>query len=367
MWSSKGAVLTRVDVVSRQALPNQPSVLLGYARYGPSTSPDGALLVTTSGVDRYVHLSDLAHLSGTWKIGPLPHAVGSPLKSAFWLARRTLAVSTGSAITLIDANARTVRKRIPVNGLIVAEAARAGRYVALVAREGILGTLHLVSLEASGRVVVRTVPALRGGRSFSNDGVMRSAVPGLALSPGGKLAYVVGRGNRIVAANFDTGRARVIVVRADRTLQAAAKGQAGWMRTSALLGSATLVTTGGDLTGREYSSFLGGRPAGLRITDLATRRTHVPMTGANQFRICGGLIVAARSTAEPAAAGVVALARTGRTLWSQYAGAGVLLAGCTQHYVYLQIPRSGVATLDTHTGAVLDAHRGSAATVIELT
>jgi hypothetical protein len=90
------------------------------------------------------------------------------------------------------------------------------------------------------------------------------------------------------------------------------------------------------------------------------------MSGANQFRLCGGLIVAARSTSETGAAGVVALAPKGRPLWSQYAGAGVLIAGCTRSYVYLNLPGSGVATLDTRTGVVLDAHRGSAATVIEL-
>jgi hypothetical protein len=284
----------------------------------------------------------------------------------FWLARRTLAVGTGTSIALIDVRARSVRKRIPVNGMIVAAAARSGRYVALVAPDGSHGVLRLVSVSASGRVRRMTVPALRGGRAFLREGVARSAVPGLALAPGGTLAYVVPRENRVVAANLDSGRARVIVVHPDRTLQAAAKGQAGWRLTSALLGSDTLVTTGAALTGREYSSFLGGTPAGLRITDLGARRTHVAMSGANQFRLCGGLIVAARSTSETGAAGVVALAPKGRPLWSQYAGAGVLIAGCTRSYVYLNLPGSGVATLDTRTGVVLDAHRGSAATVIEL-
>jgi hypothetical protein len=215
---------------------------------------------------------------------------------------------------------------------------------------------------------VRTVavPALRGGQVFTRAHVGRFALPGLAISPTGNRAYVVPRGNRIVAANLDTGRARVIAVRAGRSLESATKRRAGWQRTSRLLGNSILVTTGSDLSGTEYASLLGGTPAGLRLTDLRTRRTHMALPGVNQFRICAGLIVAARSTAGAGAAGVVGLDHKGLPLWSQYVDRGALLAGCTRGYVYLQIPGEGLATLDARTGAVLEAHRGSAATVIEM-
>jgi hypothetical protein len=210
------------------------------------------------------------------------------------------------------------------------------------------------------------VPEVRGGQEFTRARAARFALPGLAVSPAGEVAYVVPRGNRIVAADLDTGRARVIAVRAGRTLESATKRQAGWQRTSRLLGDSTLVTTGSDLSGTDYSSLLGGVPAGLRLTDLRTRTSHALLAGVNQFRICAGLIVAARSTPGGGAAGVVGLDQKGLPVWSQYADKGALLAGCTRGYVYLQIPGEGFATLDARTGAVLEAHRGSVATVIEI-
>jgi hypothetical protein len=196
--------------------------------------------------------------------------------------------------------------------------------------------------------------------------VWRQELPGLALSPGGTRAYVVSRGSRTVVANLTTGRARAIALRADRTLQAGLKRNAGWQRTSRLLGTRVLLSTGSDLSGNDYSGFPAGTAAGLRITDVVTRRTRVAVPGANQFRICGDSVVTARSTAEPGSAAVVGLDRKGRRRWSQYDGKGAVLAGCARGYVYLSIPGEGVSTLDARTGAVLESHTGSAATVIEL-
>jgi hypothetical protein len=355
VWSPQGAVLTRVDAVTRLALPEERKVLLGYARYALSASPDGALLAATSGMDRNVHISDLDDLGRTWTIGPLPDRGGS----AFWIGRRTLAVGTGGAITVLDVEGHRSPRQIPARGIVIGEAAVAGRYVALLAPDGHLGVLHLLSVTPSGAVRTIALPSLRGGRALRPGRGVRSARPGLALSPSGNVAYVVGRGTRIVAASFDIGRARVIRLRADRTLQAASKLQDGWERTARLLGTGTLVSTGG-----EYADYRRGKPAGIRISDLGARRTRIAMPGADQFRICGNAIVGARSAAEPGAPGVVALDRKGRPLWSQYAGAAAFLAGCSPAYVYLQVPGSGVATLDARTGAVLEARRGSAATVI---
>jgi hypothetical protein len=191
------------------------------------------------------------------------------------------------------------------------------------------------------------------------------ALPGLAISPAGRHAYIVARGNRVVVADLSAGRARVIVVRGDRALQSATKLAARWQRTARLLGGTTLVSTGSDLSGREYAGLLGGEPAGLRLTDIAARRTHIAVPGANQFRICGGLVVAARSTAQAGTSGIVGLDRTGATRWSQFSGQGALLAGCSSRYVYLRVAGNGVATLDARTGAVVETHRGSAASLVE--
>jgi hypothetical protein len=307
-------------------------------------------------------LSGLESLGQTWTVGPL----GGQISATYWLGRRTLvAVTTADTIALVDARAHVLRREIPAGGTIVADAATTGRYVARVAPSGRLGALHLVSVTAAGRVRTLAVPALRGGRALDRARGVRMALPGLAISPGGRHAYIVARGNRVVVADLSAGRARVIVVRGDRTLQSAAKLAAGWQRTTQLLGRSTLVSTGSDLPGHQYAGLLGGVPAGLRLTDLTTRRTHVAVPGANQFRVCGGLVVAARSTAEAEAAGIVGLDGSGTTRWSQFSGQGAMLAGCNARYVYLRIAGNGVATLAARTGAVVEMHRGSAASLVE--
>jgi WD40 repeat protein len=362
VWSPKGAVLTRVDAVSRLELPNERTVLLGYAHYSLSTSPDGVLLASTSGIDRNVHLSDLDTLSPTPSIGPLPEQI----RSTHWIGRRTLIASSASTIAVLDVNARTVRTLIPVDGSIVTDASAPGHYVALVAPLRRIGALRVVSVTPAGRVRTVAIPAIRGGLSITRNGV-RVATPGLALAADGQHAYVLARGSRVVAVDLATARARLIAIRADRTLQAMAKSPpTGWQRTSRLLGT-TLVSTGTDFTGREYTSFtLGGTPTGLRLTNLRTHRTHIAVAGSNQFRICDGLIVAVRMTPLAGAGAIVALDRRGRPLWSQFAGQGARLAGCARGYVYLWIEGAGFATLDVRSGAVLETHRGSVATVIEL-
>ena len=327
IWSQGGAVLTRVDPISRVQLPQARrgaprATRTTRCRRRPTAHSSRARAAWTATCTSARSARSAARgRSGRCRAASGRRSGSAAARSRSVRARRSRSSTSGRA-------GRGRRSRS------AARSSPRPRPAGATSRSWRRGTASAPSsssrVRASGAVRTLAVPGLRGGRELQAGPDVPCARSRVSRSrPAARSRTSCRAGTASSPRTSPRGRARVIVVRAGRTLQAAAKGLAGWQRTSAVAGSGTLVTTGGDLTGDEYASFLGGTPAGLRITDLGTRRTHLAVPGANQFRICGGLIVAAGAKPAVGSAGVVALDRKGRPRWSQYDGAGVMLAGCT--------------------------------------
>ena len=221
-------------------------------------------------MDSDVHLSELAR--------DRPHvddrAAAGPRGSAFWIGRRTLAVGTGAEVTLIDVGRAGHGRRSPS----AARSSPRPRPGAATSRSWRRRQARRPPARLGARLGRRrtvAVPGLRGGRAQAGP---RRCGPRCRVSRSRPAAR---SRTSCRAGTASSPRTSPRAARASSPCAPAApcrrpRRDSGRLAADERRGrTGTLVTTGGDLRGDEFASFLGGAPAGLRITDLGTRRTHL--------------------------------------------------------------------------------------------
>ena len=322
-------------------------MLLRYARLGLSTSPDGALLASTSGMDRDLHLSDLGELGRTWTVGPLPSRAGT----TFWIGRRTRGREHGLG--------GHDRRRRGAHGW-PADPGRRPRD----RRGG--GRRPLRRARGAGRRSRRAAPVHGGSLGRSAHG--RSARParreGVRPRPPAPLGApgtraLIRRHARLRRAArqphrrrrpAQRPRARDLHPRRPRT----ADGRQGDGRLAADERPARPrhARDHGQRPLRQRVLGLSRRPSGRaahqrsRLRAGRTSRCRAP-TGSASAGGSSWRRSPRRARARPASPrSIAADGRCGRST----PGAAAVLAGCSASYVYLHLPGTGVATLD-------DAHR----------
>lgn len=224
-WSAGGGQLAWRS--AKTLRPVGPIVNVGGASIGlEALSPDGRLaaLSRSDGQLRIVGLRPLRSV-GTLRTG------GRHLAAAIWTAPdRLVAVAGGEtpAVIVVDTRARRVRSRRNLDGELYGGVAAGKRLIALLAPERAIGQARLAIVEGDGSVRTLVLPEVTAGFAPAPDveGTGRMASPGIAMSPDGTRAAVVGLDTFLIVdlETLEIDRA------ATRSLARSAKRVEGWSR-----------------------------------------------------------------------------------------------------------------------------------------
>ncbi|MGH3072778.1 MAG: hypothetical protein ACRDNB_10990, partial [Gaiellaceae bacterium] len=135
------------------------------------------------------------------------------------------------------------------------------------------------------------------------SGGVEQQVPGLAVDPVGRTAYVVG-GERVFPVDL-----RTLAVTDRGPVRSLAKRSAGATRSAEWLGNGRLA-----VSGENWDPEAGNVPAGLEIVDVRSRRARVVDRSASRFTVAAGRILVERRLGGRALA-VVAYGLDGRELY----------------------------------------------------
>ena len=260
--------------------PQEPVINVGGASLDlVARSPDGTLaaLTRTDGQLRLLRLRPLRSV-GTLQTG------GTHIPAAFWpTAGRLVGVAGGDepAVVVVDVAARRVSARRRLPGVLYGAAAARQRLVALLAPESSIGPARLAVVAADGSFSTVALPGVSAGFEPDPDvaGAGRMASPGLALSPSGARAAVVGL-ETLLLVDLET----LEVSRTPtRTLARVTKLVEGWSR------SAVWAGAGGIAVVARTNAYDGTRPiltsSGVRLHRVgssAPRLLDATATGATR-------------------------------------------------------------------------------------
>jgi hypothetical protein len=179
-------------------------------------SPDGARLayassrVPVTGRPARLRIVDL----GAWRserVVPLPVAAGKPVGVA-WLGGRIVVVLSrvdGNQVVAVDPRTGRLGATAAVGGRIVEGVASRDRLVLLAGAYGRIAPARLVTVDAGLRVRSVLLGRVRAGTTAPDPDagfVVTTRIPGLAVSPLGRTAVVVGDGEPAARVDLRTLR-----------------------------------------------------------------------------------------------------------------------------------------------------------------
>jgi hypothetical protein len=220
---------------------------------------------------------------------------------------RVLAFARGDRahIVTVDPTAPRVVGEEAIDGLVVADAAAAGRIVLLLAPPDRIGPsrLAVADLERGARVV--PLPGvLSGSERIEHEAdahAMRQRMPGLAVSPSGDRAVVVGADSLAFEIDLDTLAVAAhelsepvsLLGRLRDWLEPAAEAKVveGPHRTALWLGEHHVAVTGIDYRGIRDDEW-DARAAGLRLVDTRDWSVRMVAEDATSIAAAGQLVLA---------------------------------------------------------------------------
>lgn len=333
--------------------PRGPVVGVGGASVGlAATSPDGTL-AALSRADGRLQILRLHPLRSLWTL----QTGGRHLAAAFWAGPgRLVAVAGGDApaVVVVDAQARRVVARHELEGALYGAAAGGRRLVALLApSERSLGPARLSVVAGDGSVRTVALPGVDAGFAPAPDGTGRMASPGLAISPDGGRAAVVGL-DAFVTVELDT----LAVKRAPRrTLARSAKRVEGWSRRVIWLGRdrvAVIARTHG---------YEGDRPvwttSGVRLHRLGSALVRSLDETATEAARAGGTLLAFGGSA------LRAYDLEGRLRFELLRGRDTGYVQTAGRYAYVGSHNSTrFVVVDLHAGRVVGSARTAKPTIV---
>lgn len=363
-WSYRAGQLVRIDPHSLKPT-GAPVPLRRYVSFGWSFSPDRASLVLGGfrPVLRFVDAVSLRRL-GDLELG----GKGTVVATAWPTPRRVLAAVQQRPGTLRLVVVDPVARRVLVSRPLapkseVVDAASSSRGLALLlAPPASVGPARLVVAGADGTVTSLRFDAIDAGTrmkqvpSGSAPAELRW-LPGLAVDPNGRRAFVVGGGAPVAEVDLESMQVAYhrlaepvsLFGRLREWLEppAFAKGASeGPVRTVHWLGDGLLAVSGWDARGTENPV-----AAGLKLIDTRAWSVRTLDEDAGQITIAGRILLAHGFRF---AAGLTAYDREGRRLWHAFGRATIanVEASGNRVYVYRYFRRAPgrVILLDLRTG-----------------
>ena len=303
VWQGRSAGLGRFDALTLRPVGGRRTPV--GKSWTVVAAPDGETLALGSAERGGLRFVDAASLRLRGRPLALPQGW---IRHVLWPRRdRVLVLAQGepSHVVTVDPAVPRVVGDVAVEGTVVAEAAAAGRIVLLLAPEGRIGPsrLAVADLEQGTRVV--PLPGVLSGSERieheADSHAMRHRVPGLAVSPSGDRAVVVGAGSLAVEIDLDTlavaehelsepvsllGRLRGWLEPA-----AQAKVREGPYRTALWLGEHHVAVTGVDQNGIRDGEW-DARAAGLSLVDTRDWSVRMVAQDVTSIVAAGELVLA---------------------------------------------------------------------------
>jgi hypothetical protein len=239
-----------------------------------------------------------------------------------------------------------------------------------------IGPARVATVDAAGAVAELPLDGVSAGamRTESVSSVEHVRVPGLAVDPGRRLAYVLS--SRPYALKIDLRRRRMsghrLVARAsllDRLREmpqpsAAANAQVGQVRTAAWIGAGLIAVSGydGDVVWRPDGGVAGERrPAGLQIIDTRDWSVRTVNERASDFVAAAGLLL----TSGRDGRGMAAYSPDGRERFHVLDDRPVEIVANAGSVVYVRAPpEPPLHAVDLASGRVLGTSAPARATLL---
>lgn len=305
--------LARLDPVGLRPLPG-PRLKLNGNWSVQTVTPDRSIAVLSNNDDGDLAVVDLVRMRNLGRVF-LPTirfqvgwVAGSTLVGrSHLLLARAAGDETFSAVeaTLVDLRTRRVLRRRQLDGQVLAAARLPGGLTLLLAPSTSIGAARLALVSADTRVrTVRLDKIMAGFQRLSTDESdprSRQAVPGLAVDPAGRHAFVVAAGAEVAEVDLASlGVAYHQLGRPTSPLQrlgswllqpAEAKEASGPARTALWLGDGLLAVSGIDASAAAGGGY-AERPSGLELVDTRTWTARRIEQHASSATLVGGRLLA---------------------------------------------------------------------------
>ena len=285
-----------------------------------SFSPDGSRVAVARherGEVRSLRVVDVARRRVAADVPIAGGAVGL----VAWPARdRALAVQEvccdeQQRLLVVDLTRRRVARRHPLGGTVRRVGRTPRELVLLVAPPRRIGPARLAVVDGAGAVRSVRLERISAGEQLVDDPdrhSLRRRLPGLAVDPAGRRAFVVDAGlvaevdlATLAMCYHELTRSASLLARIRDWLDPAAhaKGIRGPTRSATWLGGGLLAVTGAD---EEWSTDAPGaahvrvRPAGLGLVDTRDWSVRTIDAGATDLRVAGDLLLATGSSLDSA-------------------------------------------------------------------
>ena len=258
-----------------------PRVRLGGNASSWSWSPQRRYLAIASYPQRLT-IVNVAEMRVVARVRLAPG--GGVARAVTWARNRVLAIveaPSGAVVTAVDPLAgrivRTTRLSRPF-------AFHFGRLpdglVFLLGARNRIAPAQLAVVDSEGKARVATVRQAVVGLVTRGSGRFEQRVPGLAVDPVGRKAYLVD-GERVFGVDL-----RTLEVSDPGPLRTLAKVSLGSVRFASWLGDGRLAVTGID-----WDAAAGSRSAGLRLVDVRSRTTRTVDPTASSFTVTGRVLL----------------------------------------------------------------------------
>ena len=228
---------------------------------------------------------------------------GASVRAVTWVGDRVLAVvetPRGVVVSAVDPFAGRVVRRTRLSRPFTFELGRLpDGLVFLLGAQGRLAPAQIAVVDAEGTTRVATVPQVTVGLEAVSAPGREQRVPGLAVDPVGRKAYLVD-GSRMFTVDL-----RTLAVTDPGPLRTLAKVTAGSVRSARWLGDGLLAVSGFDWDASRT-------PAGLRLVDVRARTTRTIDRRASSFTVAGRVLLIESAPTRRAALNVTAYGFDGR-------------------------------------------------------
>jgi hypothetical protein len=281
--------LARLDPRSLEPLPGRRLDLPG-PWWVLSVAPDRSMAVLGNEPAGELAVVDLAGMRSLGRIGVRSLAW---TETSRWIGRSRLLLVMGelpvgrhSVLLTLDPHARRVLHRRRLPGPVLTSGHLAGGLVLLLAPDRGIGPATLAVVDDHARIRTVTLPGIAAGYQSVETGALlvdRQALPGLAVDPAGRRAYVVAAGAPVAEVDLTTLRVGYHRLARPTSLlrrlanwflpPAAAKGTTDGPARSALwLGDGLLAVAGSDAvaSNTRQGAREVQRPSGLQLIDTRT-------------------------------------------------------------------------------------------------
>lgn len=329
-------------------------------------SPDGRRMALGAEMRGRIQLVDLRHWRRLGAIelpGPRPPAAGGA-SGLVWVSPRRLLALSGLAYgapatpVVVDPVGRRVVHEADWRGRPLQQQAAGHRLLFLSAPQGrsAPGHARLVSFDAAGRVREMRLRPIQAGTWKVGRGPWQHAEPALAVSRGGRRAYVVAAHARLVA-EVDLRRWRVTYHEVSEPVSAmrrfldlveppahAKEPVDSQVRRAEVLPNGAIAVTGEDTRATDPPHGVPPTPFGVWLIDPRTWTLRAVDRDAQDFMVAGGRLLARRWSMGgdgQRPIGVRAYDTAGTRRWTRFAGADTIVRGAAGRHAYVEVKRAG--------------------------